>query len=159
MVVKSDGNYAEEPTNCDGSTASVISALTCTIYQADLLTAPHLLSLGDVAYTKVIAFNAIGDSNDSPIADSTFLRTAPDAPVLRLKTRGATDLELEWDAPFNGGAAIIDYRISYDESTGNWIYLQSYIIERDFLVTGLLNAVTYTFKIEARNVYGFSVES
>ena len=77
---------------------------------------PLELPWGSTINTKVIAYNLYGDSNDSPISDFEFIRKAPDAPVLTENTalRTATSIGLQWDEPFTGGAAIIDYRITYD---------------------------------------------
>jgi hypothetical protein len=78
------------------------------------MAAPHLLPLGSIVHVKVIAINFHGDSNESPVSSETFIRTKPDAPVLVLRERYAYELALEWSPPFDGGTAIIDYRISYD---------------------------------------------
>jgi hypothetical protein len=114
LIIRNDGVYDEELSYCDGSDFTIISALTCTIPASTLLAAPHELPWGSIIYLKVVAYNQHGDSNDSPIADNTFIRTKPDAPVLTLKTRGVTEMVLEWALPFDGGTPIIDYRISYD---------------------------------------------
>jgi hypothetical protein len=114
LIQKADGVYDEELTNCDGSDPTIIAALSCDIPASALLATPHELPWGATVYTKVVAYNLLGDSHDSPIASNTFIRTKPDAPVLVLKQRGVTEMELEWAEPFDGGAPIIDYRISYD---------------------------------------------
>ena len=52
---------------------------------------------------------------------------------------------------------MIDYRVSYDQSTGNYVTLASGILEQfyttDFTITA---GATYKFKVEARNSVGYS---
>ena len=59
-----------------------------------------------------------------------------------------------------GGSPIIDYRITYDQSTGNYIELEDGVLARTYQTTVVLTAgATYRFKIEARNSVGYSLES
>ena len=156
LIAQSDGVYAEELTYCDGSQAGIISQLSCSIPSAQLMASPHSLTLGSIVHVKVIAINFHGDSDESAVSSETFIRTKPDAPVLVLRERFAYELALEWTPPYDGGTAIIDYRISYDQASDTWVYLEEYFIDTDILAEGLTNQATYKFRIEARNAYGFS---
>jgi hypothetical protein len=60
----------------------------------------------------------------------------------------------------NGGTAVIDYTISYDQSISQWIELVSGVTETYYTTTEeLIPGRTYTFKIQARNTVGLSIES
>jgi hypothetical protein len=63
------------------------------------------------------------------------------------------------DGASNGGQPILDYRISFDQGSGNWAILQTGITTKELVATGASPGVTYYFKIEARNVIGYSGES
>lgn len=106
-------------------------------------------SLGDVTtyHFGVRATNVAGPSEFS----STFI-TVPDAPSI---TAVASDrqVELRWDAPYDGGAAILEYIIYRDgakigETT-----------ETSFLVFGLTNGQACTFQVAAENIAGIGEKS
>ena len=40
-----------------------------------------MLPWGSIVYAKVVAFNAYGDSIESPVGSSNIIMTEPDAPV------------------------------------------------------------------------------
>ncbi len=58
----------------------------------------------------------------------------------------------------NGGTAVIDYRVSFDQATGIFVELGSVTVLA-FTKTGLTKGNTYTFRVEARNAYGYSAFS
>jgi hypothetical protein len=69
-------------------------------------------------------------------------------------------LGLSWsNAEFIGGAGIIDHRISIAQSGGSFTVLASNVVGSSYLATELTAGVTYQFKVESRNSYGFSVYS
>lgn len=87
----------------------------------------------------------------------------PDAPInvanLPLVT-SSTQIGLAWDAgAYNGGISILDYRITYDQGTSTWITLDDTVTLTTFTATSLSANVVYQFKIEARNVVGYSLVS
>jgi hypothetical protein len=45
------------------------------------------------------------------------------------------------------GAAIIDYTLTYDQSTGDFIALAENIADTSYLVSGILTGVSYEFKV------------
>ena len=56
----------------------------------------------------------------------------------------------------NGGSIVIDYQVSYDVGTGDWIVLESNILARQYVSTLLTPGTIYQFKVQARNAYGLS---
>jgi len=53
---------------------------------------------------------------------------------------------------------VIDYRISYDKGTNGSSYfvIASGILQKSYIVTGLVPGMTYNIRIESRNVIGYS---
>jgi len=68
---------------------------------------------------------------------------------------------ISWsDGVSDGDSAVIDYRISYDQSTGNWVTLATGVTDKFYTTTvSLIAGQTYNFKIEARNTVGYSLMS
>jgi len=93
--------------------------------------------------------------------------TVPDRPV-GLATNIATNtkqvISLTWnDGLSTGGSPIIDYRLSWDASTGaglTFTVLQTGLTAKSYTTTQTLTAgAYYTFKVEARNSVGYSLLS
>jgi hypothetical protein len=63
--------------------------------------------------------------------------------------RTATALGLQWsEGSFNGGSAVIDYQISYDEASGsNFVVLASNVLQTSYTAIGLVSGETYRFKV------------
>jgi len=118
------------------------------------------LPWGSGVYAKVVAYNLYGDSLESAVGNGAIILTNPDAPVNLAETiasRSATSITLSWElGTANGGAPVLDYRLSTDQSTETWIILASGITNRFYTATGLTAGQTYQFKVEARNSYGYS---
>ena len=75
----------------------------------------------------------------------------------------ASEIALKWDpAAFDGGSAILDYQIWYDNANGattsgeNWIIYKSAHTSDAHIIAGLISGNFYLFKVETRNAYGFS---
>jgi len=51
---------------------------------------------------------------------------------------------------------VIDYRISYDQSTDVYIILATGVTNLFFTASSLQSGSTYKFKVEARNLVGYS---
>jgi len=83
-----------------------------------LLQSPYSLTWGYNVYVKIVSFNAFGTSVTSVEGFGAVLLTYPDAPMYLVETvtsRTTTSVSFSWsNGVSNGGAAIIDYRISYD---------------------------------------------
>jgi hypothetical protein len=112
---------------------------------------------------KVVAYNVYGDSDESDVGNGALILTNPDPPISLAEvvaSRTADSITIEWSQGYSdGGTAILDYRLSSDQSTDNYIYVDEAISSTQFTVTGLTAGSTYKFKIEARNVFGYSLES
>ena len=65
---------------------------------------------------------------------------------------------LNWSAPTNnGGSPVIDYRVSWDQGIGTYVFLATNIATVSYKTTGTLTANTfYSFKVESRNAVGYS---
>ena len=62
--------------------------------------------------------------------------------------RTATSVGLSWTTGVsNGGSGVIDFTISYDQSTDNFIVLQSNNLGTNFTATNLNTGSTYKFKV------------
>lgn len=125
-IRKSDlSTYTLDLTNCNGADATVISSTACTIPILTLRSEPFNLPYGSSIYAKLIAYNIYGDSGESAEGNGAIILTIPDAPVALAEVyseRTATALGISWsDGASNGGAAIFDYRVSYDQGTGTYI--------------------------------------
>jgi len=127
--------------------------------------APFNLQVGDSVFAKIYAYNSIGDSLASTPGNGALIVNVvvPDAPtnVLRDEVQTTTSqIGLTWtDGANNGGSQIIDYRVSFDQGTGNWIVLQTGITTKAYIKTALQQGTRYTFRVEARNAIGYSLPS
>jgi len=61
-----------------------------------------------------------------------------------------------WDEGFNGGTPIIDYQVQYDQGLQMFTTIASGVTDRYYTVTGLTIGITYTFRVKARNEFGYS---
>jgi len=60
----------------------------------------------------------------------------------------------------DGGKPVIDYQISWDQGTGNYVVLASGVTTTNYTTKITLTPGTvYKFKVESRNVVGFSAPS
>ena len=89
-----------------------------------------------------------------------MILTYPDTPVNVVEIiadRTPTTISIEWnEGPENGGTPVLDYRVSYDQATGEYVVLASMINALKIQASALTTGLTYKFKVEARNSYGFS---
>lgn len=124
-----------------------------------LTSAPYNLVTLDTIDAKVLATNVKGDSDQSASGNGAIIITAPDAPVNLLEDtshRAATVLGLTWsEGAFNGGAVVTEYRINIAEQGASFSVLAS-TSNTNYQVTSLTSGITYEFKIEAKNEYGYS---
>jgi len=65
IYVKQSGSstYTQESSDCDGTSATVISNKYCNINLSTLVASPYLIVGGDSIHAKVIATNVYGDSD------------------------------------------------------------------------------------------------
>jgi hypothetical protein len=68
----------------------------------------------------------------------------------------ADQIGLSWVAPvFNGGSPVLDYAIWYDNAGQTYIELVNGLTSASYTATGLTQGLTYKFKVETRNAYGY----
>lgn len=152
MVKQSDETFSEELVNCDGTQAAIVSNSQCEIPLMVLYAAPYSLVGGSSVYAKVSATNSYGTSIESDSANGASIVLVPDAP-LQFKDNplvtSETVVGLTWtDGVSNGGKPIEDYTVSYDQSTGNWIELESGILTQSYSSTAtLISGANYQFKV------------
>lgn len=163
-IRRADGSsFTVDATNCDGSNVAVIASSSCTVPITTLRAGAFQLPWGSGIYSKVVAYNLYGDSLESAVGNGAIILTNPDAPVNLAETiasRSATSITFSWeDGAANGGATVLDYRVSTDQSTDTWIILESGITSKQYKASGLTAGKNYKFKVEARNSYGFSAYS
>lgn len=110
---------------------------------------------------RITATNVIGSSGLSPIGNGAIILTNPDSPLRLVNnptTTNAYRILVSWEQGIaNGGTPVIDYRLWYDQGTGNYVALASGITNLFYLATTLTMGQTYKFKVESRNSYGYSV--
>jgi predicted RNA-binding protein with TRAM domain len=90
--------------------------------------------------------------------------TAPSAPAGLTATPGNTTAALSWTVPANGGSAITGYNVYEGTTSGGENYSaavngSTLLTGTTYSVTGLTNATTYYFTVEAVNAIGSSVAS
>ena len=151
---------------CDGTTSAVVlTGITqCTLPLSTLTAAPYSLLLGFKISAYVVAYNDYGLSLASPIGNEGVIVLVPDAPVSPINNPAITDkseIGFSWsDGASNGGTSVIDYRITYDQSTGNFVTLATGVTTKSYATTvALTSGRTYKFYIEARNTVGYSLQS
>jgi hypothetical protein len=157
------GVYEMELATCDGSDSTIMDSQTCTIPVGTLIAAPFNLPWGTDVYVKIIATNAKGESDESNPGHGAIITTNPDAPINlaeKVSLRTSSTLGLTWAKGVNnGGGVIYDYTVFYKEQGGVYSTLESGVLTKYYTATGLTSGVTYVFKVQSRNSYGYSVDS
>lgn len=116
-------------------------------------------------YAKVAATNVVGDSIYSEVGNGAEIAISfmPDAPVNLTRDEENTSLTVlsfTWqDGASNGGQLILDYRVQFDQGRDEWRELQANVLTQSLTVSGATPGTSYKFKVEARNVIGYSPES
>jgi len=110
-------------------------------------------------FAIVTATNSIGTSPDSAEGNGAQIVTTPVSPFALAEveaSRTPTSLGFSWtEGPFNGGSAILDYRVSFALEGQSLQFLDT-VSETQYTATGLTTGETYIFAVESRNVYAFS---
>jgi hypothetical protein len=111
----------------------------------------------------VSAINVVGESPLSSLGNGASVTNVPNAPINIIKNSlltTATSISITWTNGSNdGGSSVIDYRVSYDQGTNNYVIIASAVPTAAFAVSGLTPGSFYKFKIEARNAIGYSSPS
>ena len=115
------------------------------------------LTNGQLYQVQVQAKNSAGSGPWSDVATATpqpsvSVPDKPDAPTL---TAGNTQIEVEWTAPANNGAAITDYDVEYRQGTsGNYTDWPHTGTTLNTTITGLTNDQAYQVRVRATNSAG-----
>ena len=101
---------------------------------------------------KVVAINDYGVSEMSDAGSGDGLETIPDAPISLENDLSVTSdsiIRLTWqEGASNGDSPVLDYKISYDQSTGNFIQLADGVADLFYQTTvSLTKGQTYSFKV------------
>ena len=105
---------------------------------------------------RVRASNSAGAGpwSDAATATPTASPSAPDKPVVTL-TPGNAEIEVEWTAPANNGAAITDYDVQYRQGTsGGWTDKPHTGTTRSTTIESLTNGQSYQVQVRATNSAG-----
>ena len=164
LIRHADGlNFSEDLESCDGSDPTVISEQRCVVPVGTLRAAPFNLDWGVSVWAKVSATNVIGTTEFSSEGNGAIMLTSPDAPINLANVPEITtgsQIGLVWeDGAIDGGADVIDYKITWDQGTGEETVLVQFLNAQSYTVTGLTARVTYVFKIQSRNSFGYSAYS
>jgi len=126
------------------------------------------LTPGITCRFRMIVANIIGSGPYSDILSVTFA-VVPDAPLAPtylsrsggdLTTNLSPFIEIEWDAPYDTGAApILGYKVQASVGTGSYSTIydgSSNAVQKSFKFQNLIAGQTYNFIVAARNVKGYS---
>ena len=100
----------------------------------------------------------------SAVGSGAVIVLVPSSPVGLADNPSITNasrIGITWnDGLNNGGAPVISYRVSYDQSTGSWTTLATGVLVRSYTTTVVLTpGANYTFKVESLNSVGYSIPS
>lgn len=127
LIRQADLTYVINADACNGANTLVVQNTECTVALSKLTAAPFLLLKGYSINIRVIATNAYGDSLTSDSGNGAVIVLVPDPPINLANDPSITRdnvIGLVWEeAADNGGESVIDYRITYDQSTGNYVTL------------------------------------
>jgi hypothetical protein len=162
--LESDGlTYSQELTYCDGTVSEIMDSTECTIPSTVFTQTPYNLAWGSSIFAQVVATNIKGTSTVSVTGNGALILRIPDAPLNLENVASLTDFDtvgLTWDEGVeNGGTKVIDYRVWYSQDATTFSILESSIVILPYQVNSLTVGVTYTFKVESRNAYGYSAQS
>jgi titin len=140
-------------------TGTAALALTCTITG---------LSNGVPVFVDVLARNAVGSSQPSGVLSGSRVQVqpaappdAPAAPTVDPGSRG--QLLVSWDEPTeDGGSAVLGYEVLVFSAATGGTQVKSCAtstVDRQCLLTGLVNQVSVWVGVRARNAKGWSVLS
>ena len=126
-------------------------------------TSPYNLQWGQIVFAQVVATNIKGSSLTSLGGNGAVILTNPGVPLnfvnVALVTTGY-QIGLSWTQGLsNGGTPVLDYKIMYDQATHNYVTLDSSISALTFTAINLTPGLSYSFKIESRNAFGYSLSS
>ena len=110
--------------------------------------------------TRVRAITAEGLGDDALLIN-LVPAVVPGTPAIRILSKSATTVSLQWDLPDNGGLSISDFEIEYSNDYGNhWNqYYGAYTNPDLTMITGLTTETPYQFRVSAVNELGAGAAS
>ena len=119
------------------------------------------MAWGASVYATVLATNVVSSSVGSTEGNGAIITTNPNPPTSLANNAAITSasvIALTWIAPtVVGGTAVVDYRVSWDQGTSNYVILAQGVTTAFYSTTATLTANTvYKFKVESRNAFGYS---
>jgi hypothetical protein len=129
--------------------------------------------LFDTIVIRVSAENVKGrsDYNSATFMGTTAtVKTIPEVMPSATITRGALTtedlLQIEWTelitASETGDSPILSYSLEYDQGTNSWVTVigdpENYLLNSVIITDGVVAGTLYTFRIRAKNVYGWSLQ-
>jgi len=157
--------YVEDTAGCDGASASVISARSCSFAFTDLMST-YSYAVGDLFIARARAYNDDGwGERSSANTGGATIMTVPvtmGSPVEDAAT-SSTQVVLTWaDLATTvdiGGTAITSYEVSWDAGTGSsWATLRGFSppdTSTTYTTTSVTAGAAYQFRLRAQNALGF----
>jgi len=126
-----------------------------------LLAAPYNLNFDALVVVRATAKNSYGFALNPSVANSigARIRVSPSqmaAPTIVLQTD--TTIKVKWVELIGtqtGNSPILSYNLYWDNASGTTVYELLDALVTEFTVTGLTGGQNYSFKVRARNVYGY----
>jgi len=169
------GNWHNETATCDGATAAIVAARRCTVPMTVLTGATYSYTYsyatgGDLVQVRVRAANFFGFGVPSDVSgpSGARIRAVPGQMAAPTEDSNCTDvtLTMNWVALSGidaGSSTVIAYSLLWDAGVASTAEA-SFTELTDALVTSFtVNSVeggrAYRFKVRARNIYGYGVDS
>jgi hypothetical protein len=105
-----------------------------------------------VDYTASMTFSGTTYTDEARITYNVSA-TVPGAPTSLSATPSGTQVVLNWTAPSNnGGVAISDYVVEFQEGSGSWqTFSDGVSSSTSATITGLIGTSNYNFRVSAKN--------
>ena len=170
-IKQADGVFSENVEYCDASVDPVFTNLYCEVPMSVLRDTAYSLGLGDLVQAKVLATNAVGDSEYSQenVAGATVETEPATITTLGqdLTSQSLTWIVLTWDAlttqAETGGSPILNYKVRWNQgSLDDWVDLVTIPAGDDpltYKVESLTGGQYYRFTVLAENIHGWGQES
>lgn len=157
-IQTSTGAWKQDVSNCKGSDPAM---LTCLIPMSVLIATPYNLNFDTLIVVRATAQNSYGFAKYPSVAntDGARIRITPSqmaAPTIVLHTD--TTIQVRWvelTGVQTGNSPILSYNLYWDNASGSIVYELVDSLVTTFTVTGLTGGQNYSFKVRARNVYGY----
>ena len=157
---------------CDGSSEPVFSQRFCLVPMTALRTT-YSLGLGATVAARVRALGENGWGGWSPASTGTTVETEPGQMAQPTEGAGTTEAQIEvvWTAltglAGTGGSATTSYHLEWHAGgtnpTATWStlagFVSSYTLTSFVVTTGITPGALFTFRVRARNVWGWGAYS